>query len=60
MPLDGPVLATNGSGFILVPAVAVRPSVVCSGHYIASHRGARRGGLQAWRERRLGLQVQRY
>jgi hypothetical protein len=30
---------------------------VCSGHYIASHRGARRGGLQARRERRSGLQV---
>jgi hypothetical protein len=36
---------------------AVRPAVVCSGHYIASHRGARRGGLQARRERRSGLQV---
>jgi hypothetical protein len=31
--------------------------VVCSGHCIALHRGAHRGGLQAWRERRLGLQV---
>jgi hypothetical protein len=51
------VLATNDTGFILVPVGAVRPSVVCSGHYIASHRGARRGGLQAWRERRPGLQV---
>jgi hypothetical protein len=30
---------------------------VCSGHYIVLHRGARRGGLQAWRERRPGLQV---
>jgi hypothetical protein len=28
-----------------------------TGHYIASHRGARRGGLQAWREKRPGLQV---
>jgi hypothetical protein len=37
--------------FILVPAG------VCSGHYIALHRGACRGGLQAWRERRLILQV---
>jgi hypothetical protein len=36
---------------------AVRPAVVCSGHYIASHRGARRGGLQARREGRSGLQV---
>jgi hypothetical protein len=44
-------------GFILVPAGAVRPVVACSGHYIALHHGARRGGLQAWRERRLGLQV---
>jgi hypothetical protein len=51
------VLATNDTGFILVPAGAVRPAVVCSGHCIALHRGARRGGLQAWRERRLGLQV---
>jgi hypothetical protein len=30
---------------------------MCSGHYIALHRGARRVGLQAWRERRPGLQV---
>jgi hypothetical protein len=44
-------------GFILVPAVAVRPAVACSGHYTVLHRGARRGGLQAWWERRLGLQV---
>jgi hypothetical protein len=43
--------------FILVPAGAVRPTVACSGHYIALHRGARRGGLQAWRKRRPGLQV---
>jgi hypothetical protein len=51
------VLATNDTVFILVPSGAVRPVVVCSGHCIASHRGARRGGLQAWRERRPGLQV---
>jgi hypothetical protein len=44
-------------GFILVPAGAVRLAVVCSGHYIALHRGACRGGLKAWRERRLGFQV---
>jgi hypothetical protein len=44
-------------GFILVPARTVRPAVACSGHYIALHRGARIGGLQAWRERRPGLQV---
>jgi hypothetical protein len=44
-------------GFILVPTGAVRPAVACSGHYIVLHRGARRGGLQAWRERRLGLLV---
>jgi hypothetical protein len=43
--------------FILVPAGAVRPAVACSGHYIALHRGACRGGLQEWRERRPGLQV---
>jgi hypothetical protein len=36
---------------------AVRPAGVCSGHYIALHRGARRGGLQARRERRSGLQA---
>jgi hypothetical protein len=36
---------------------AVRPAGVCSGHYIALHRGACRGGLQAKRERRSGLQV---
>jgi hypothetical protein len=44
-------------GFILVPAEAVRPAVVCSGHYIVLHRGACRGVLQARRERRLVLQV---
>jgi hypothetical protein len=33
-------------GFILVPAGAIRPAVVCSGHYIALHRGARRGGYK--------------
>jgi hypothetical protein len=43
--------------FILVPTGVVRPVVACSGHYIALHRDARRGGLQAWQERRLGLQV---
>jgi hypothetical protein len=43
--------------FILVPTEAVRPAVACSGHYIVLHRGARTGGLQAWRERRSGLQV---
>jgi hypothetical protein len=51
------VLATNDTGFILVPGGAVRPAMVCSGHCIASHRGACRGGLQAWWERRPGLQV---
>jgi hypothetical protein len=44
-------------GFILVPAGAVRPARVCSGHYIALHRSACRGGLQARRERRPGLRV---
>jgi hypothetical protein len=51
------VLATNDTRFILVPAGAVRLAVVCSGHCIASHCGARRGGLQAWWERRPVLQV---
>jgi hypothetical protein len=53
-PLDGLVLATNDIGFILVPAGAVRPAVVCSRNCIALHRGARRGvatsevGEEAW------------
>jgi hypothetical protein len=44
-------------GHILVPVGAVRPTGVCSGHYIALHRGACRGGLQARQDRRPGLQV---
>jgi hypothetical protein len=54
LPLDGSVLATKDTGFILVSAGAVHPAVVCSGHCIASHRGARRGvatsevGEKAW------------
>jgi hypothetical protein len=51
------VLATKDTGFILVSAGAVHPAVVCSGHCIASHCGARRGGIQASWERRPGLQV---
>jgi hypothetical protein len=47
----------DDTSFILVPTGAVRPAVVCSGHYIALHRGACRGVLQARRERRLVLQV---
>jgi hypothetical protein len=43
--------------FILVPAGVVRPAAVCLRHCIALHRGACRGGLQARRERRPGLQV---
>jgi hypothetical protein len=43
--------------FIPVPARAACPTGVCSGHCIAVHRGACRGGLQARRERRLVLQV---
>jgi hypothetical protein len=39
--------------FILVPAGAVRPAGVCSGHCIALHCSACRGVLQARRERRL-------
>jgi hypothetical protein len=42
-------------GFILVPAEAVRPTVMCSRHYIALHCGACRGVLQVKRERRLVL-----
>jgi hypothetical protein len=35
----------------------VRLAVMCSMHYIALHRGACRGELQVWRERRRVLQV---
>jgi hypothetical protein len=45
------------SGFILVPAGAVRLAVVCSRYCIVLHRGACRGALQARRERRRSLQV---
>jgi hypothetical protein len=45
------------TSFILVPAGALRPTGVCSGHCIALHRSACRGVLQARRERRLTLQV---
>jgi hypothetical protein len=51
------VLATNDTEFILVPVGVVCPAVLCSGHCIALHRGAHRGGLQAWGERRPGLEV---
>jgi hypothetical protein len=51
------VLATNDTEFILVPVGSVRLAVMCLGHCIALHRGARRGGLQAWWERRPDLQV---
>jgi hypothetical protein len=44
-------------GFILVSVGAVRPAGVCSGHYIALHRGTCRGVLQARRERTSVLQV---
>jgi hypothetical protein len=44
-------------GFILVLAGAVRPARVCSRHYIALHRGACRGGLQARQERRAIFKV---
>jgi hypothetical protein len=43
--------------FILVPAGAVRPAGVCSGHCIALHRSTCKGVLQARRERRLVLPV---
>jgi hypothetical protein len=45
-PLDGSVLATKDTGFILVPAGAVHPAVACSRHCIALHRGACRGGYK--------------
>jgi hypothetical protein len=44
-------------GFIWFRPGAVRPAGVCSGHYVALHRGACRWELQARRERRSGLQV---
>jgi hypothetical protein len=47
----------SDTSFILVPAGAVRPAVMCSGHYIVLHCGACRGALQARQERRLVLQV---
>jgi hypothetical protein len=47
----------SDTGFILVPASAVRPAVVCSRHCIALHHGACRGGLQARQERRPSFQV---
>jgi hypothetical protein len=47
----------DDTGFILVPAGAVRPAGVCSRHCIVLHRGACRGVLQARRERRRSLQV---
>jgi hypothetical protein len=43
--------------FILVRPGAVRPAGVCSRHYIALHRSACRGGLQARRERWSILQI---
>jgi hypothetical protein len=36
---------------------AVRPAVVCSGHYIAQHQGACSGAATRRRERKRGLQV---
>jgi hypothetical protein len=47
----------SDTSFILVPVGAIRPAGVCSRHCIALHRGACRGELQVWRERRRGLQV---
>jgi hypothetical protein len=45
------------TGFILVPAAAVRPAVVCLRHCIVLHCGACRAALQARWERRWSLQV---
>jgi hypothetical protein len=50
-------LSTKDTWFILVPAGAVRPAVVCSGHYIARTVVLVEGWLQARRERRPGPQV---
>jgi hypothetical protein len=47
----------SDTNFIMVPAGAVRPAGLCSGHCIALHRGACRGELQARLERRQGLQA---
>jgi hypothetical protein len=56
LPMAGAKQLSDTS-FILAPARAVRPTGVCSRHCIALHRGACRGELQAWRERRWCLQV---
>jgi hypothetical protein len=45
------------TGFILVPARAVLPAVVCSRHCITCTVVLVEGWLQARRERRRGLQV---
>jgi hypothetical protein len=56
-PLMAGAKQLGDTRFILVPAGAVRPVGMCSGHYIALHRSACRGVLQARRERELVLQV---
>jgi hypothetical protein len=57
LPLDGSVLATKDTRFILVLAGAVRPAVMCSGHCITCTVVLVEGWLQARWERRPGLQV---
>jgi hypothetical protein len=50
----------GGTRFILVPAGAVRPVGMCSGHCIALLRSACRGVLQARWERGWSSRSQRY
>jgi hypothetical protein len=47
-------------GFILVPAGAVRLAGVCSGHYIALHRSACRGGYKRGGRGSRASRSQRY
>jgi hypothetical protein len=50
-------MLTQRCGFILVPAAGPYVQQSVCAHCINSHRGARRGGLEARRERRQVLQV---
>jgi hypothetical protein len=48
------------NGFILVPAGAVRPAVVCSRHCIVLHRGACRGSYHRGRRGGRASKFQRF
>jgi hypothetical protein len=56
-PLDGSVLATNDTGFYPGSGRGRTSSSGVLGALYCVASGARRGGLQVWRERRPGLQV---